>query len=484
MASRNGWIPAAAPRNDQDGATRMTSLSIALAKVDALPATRVTDDTSILTLKRLAFEPLVTWHEGHAGPGLFGSWTHDAGGRRWDFRIRDGAAFHDGTPFVAGHVLDFVEGILASVDMFGMKWSYARYLAHARLSAPDPRTIRVDCEHPFADILDVFSEFHVPRLAADGRATLGTGRYRIVELAPGERAVLEAAGPAPGGVRRIVLDCVPDPGERWRRLRAGVVDAAMQLDHLDLPPSRDPPWRWLSATSTLSVMYYLNCAGGAFASPAARMAANLAVDKDALVREVFHGLAVPSSTVVSPAHLGMATAGLSPIPFDPARARALLDAAGGPRDLLLRTPTHMPERSPEISRFVAAALERVGFRVAIETEADRPEYARQVGRKRIGDLAIFDSSPHSTFRVLDDKVSSAQRAVWWQGYHDDQVQALIAAANAAVDAGAREAAYAACLRRLHANPPWLYVAHPVALAASRPDAPALSLDAKGTLAIG
>ena len=36
------------------------------------------------------------------------------------------------------------------------------------------------------------------------------------------------------------------------------------------------------------------------------------IGDDALVREVFHGLAVPSSTVVSPAHLGMATAGVAP----------------------------------------------------------------------------------------------------------------------------------------------------------------------------
>jgi peptide/nickel transport system substrate-binding protein len=462
----------------------MTRLSIALAKVDALPATRVTDDTSILTLKRFAFEPLVTWDNGHARPGLFGAWRHDATGQRWEFRIRDGAVFHDGTPFVAGHVLDFVDGILASVDMFGMKWSYARYLARTRISAPDPRTIRVDSEHPFADILDVFSEFYVPRVAPDGRATLGTGRYRIADLVPGAHAVLEAAGPGAGGVERIVLDCVPDAAARWQRLCEGRVDAAMQLDHMERPPERDGRWRWLTATSTLSVMYYLNCASGPFASPEARLAANLAVDKDALMRDVFHGLAVPSASIVSPAHLGMATAGVAPIPHDPERARALVEAAGVSRDLLLRTPTHMPERSPEISRFVAASLERIGFRVTIETETDRPEYARQVGRKRIGDLAIFDSSPHSTFRVLDDKISSAQRAVWWQGYHDDETQTLIAAANATVSPEAREAAYAACLRRLRQNPPWLYIAHPVALAAARPDAPPLALDAKGTLAIG
>ena len=44
----------------------MSDLVITMAKVDALPPTRVTDDTSILTIKRLVFEPLVNWDRGHA----------------------------------------------------------------------------------------------------------------------------------------------------------------------------------------------------------------------------------------------------------------------------------------------------------------------------------------------------------------------------------------------------------------------------------
>jgi peptide/nickel transport system substrate-binding protein len=95
----------------------MSDLVITMAKVDALPPTRVTDDTSILTIKRLVFEPLVNWERGHAYPGLFASWTHDAEGRRWHFQIRPDAVFHDGVPCRAAHVLDFIEGILASVDM-------------------------------------------------------------------------------------------------------------------------------------------------------------------------------------------------------------------------------------------------------------------------------------------------------------------------------------------------------------------------------
>lgn len=462
----------------------MSDLVIAMAKVDALPPTRVTDDTSILTIKRLVFEPLINWDRGHAFPGLFCSWTHDAEGRRWQFQLRPDAVFHDGVRCRAGHVLDFIEGILASVDMFGMKWSYARYLGPTRLSAASDSVVLVESEHPFADILDIFSEFYIARIAPDGRATLGTGPYGFADLVPHAQAVLEARDGHSAFMRRITINCLPNAAARWNCLQQGHADVAMQLDHMEQPPSGDSRFRWLSEVSTLSVMYYLNCLSGPFVAPEARLAANLAVDKEALVREIFGGHAAVSSTIVGPAHLGMAAGTIAPIAYDPDRARALLDASSVSRDLLLRTPTHMPEHAPTISHFVAGALQRVGFHVRIETELDRPEYARQVGRKEIGDLAIFNSSPHSTFRVLDDKISSVSQAIWWQGYHDSKVQKLISAASHSVAPAEREVAYAACLRRLNENPPWLYLVNPISLVAARLDAPPIALDAKGTISVG
>ena len=87
----------------------------------------------------------------------------------------------------------------------------------------------------------------------------------------------------------------------------------------------------------------------------------------------------------------------------------------------------MPEHAVKISLFVAASLEAVGFMVSIEVETNRPEYARSIGlRKEIGDLALFDSTPNSTFRVLDDKVSSEARNTWWLGYHDEECRDYLA----------------------------------------------------------
>ena len=47
----------------------------------------------------------------------------------------------------------------------------------------------------------------------------------------------------------------------------------------------------------------------------------------------------------------------------------------------------------------------------------------------------------------------------------------------------RETAYAACLRYLARNPPWLYLVHPVVVTGLRPGIPGLALDNRGVLGV-
>jgi peptide/nickel transport system substrate-binding protein len=460
----------------------MTTLSISLEKVDFLLPTRVTDDTSVLTLKNLVFEPLVRWENGFVRSALFSHWEHANGGRVWRFHIRSGAVFHDGKPCAANDVIGFVDGILDAVDTFGMKWSYARYLKDARITAEADGIVRVENPEPIADILDIFSEFYICRVDAAGQPVLGTGRYRVTEFEAGKRAVLERHGLS-SGPERIVATASRHAETRYELLKSGEVDAALNLERVEAKLDFNPDFAWGQAVNTLSVMYYLNCQEGVFRSADARLAVNHAVDTAAIARDIFHGLAVPSATIVSPFHLGAATAGLSPIAYDQDRAKRLLDQVDQTNAIKLRTPTFMPERAPEMSRFVADALRDVGFSVDVEVEEDRPEYARQIGRKEMGDMAIFDSSPHSTYRILNDKISSATKAVWWQGYDDAQIEALIKAANSSVTDAERGAAYARCLIRLQENPPWLYLVHPIDVFAARKGIEGLSIDHKGTLNI-
>lgn len=453
-----------------------TEFRIALENVDFRLPTQVTDDNSVLALKSLAFEPLVRWQpNGQVTPGLFASWK-SADSRDWSFYIRDNAIFHDGEPCTADSIVTYIQGFLNSRDYFGMSWSYARYFAHTTFDAEGDRIVRIRNTEPFADLLNVLNDFWPSRIGKDGKPTIGTGMYRVTEFERRDgigSATLQLAsrtGHSMSYPDRVIAVHEPNAEERLKLLHLGHVDAALNLERVENLGVLDfaPALNWGRVTSTLSAMFFLNCTEGIFASPTARLAANLAVNNAALVEEVYHGFASPATTVVSPLHLGYEEAGLQPIPHDPVAARELLRQHDTTTPIVLRTPEYMPEHAQRISKFVASSLEAVGFTVKVELETDRPEYARSIGlRKYIGDLALFDSTPNTTFRVLDDKISSANHATWWLGYHDEKFQLLFAKARAALTDADRAKAYAACLKRVQHNPPWLYVAHPHVVWATR-----------------
>lgn len=453
-----------------------TALRIVLENVDFRLPTQVTDDNSVTALKSLVLEPLLRWQPGGGvKPGLFATWTHSEDGKIWNFTIRENAVFHDGSFCTAQDIVTYIEGLLTSRDYFDMPWSYSRYFKQSQITAEDVRTVRIANPEPFADVLDILCEFWPVRLAEDGKPVLGTGPYKVTEFERTNgfgRAILQGVDlKRHNGPHVIIATHEPDGSKRLKLLKDGKVDVALNLERAEDLGLIDfgPAVQWGRVTSTLSAMFYLNCTQGLFRSEEARLAANLAIDSKGLVKNVYKGLALPSTTIVSPFHLGSAKADLDPIPFDPDRARKLLEPLDSSTPIVLRTPTYMPEHAQKIARFVASSLRAIGLTVEVQVEENRPEYARSIGlRKQIGDLALFDSTPNSTFRVLDDKISSESRNTWWLGYHDEDVQILIHKARNEVEDGRRRLAYARCLKRLQENPPWLYIAHPDVVWASKP----------------
>ncbi|KAK1671243.1 hypothetical protein BDP55DRAFT_560944 [Colletotrichum godetiae] len=450
-------------------------LRLCLENVDFRLPTQVTDDNSVTVLKSLVFEPLLRWQpHGCVRPGLFDRWEHSPDARVWHFHIRNNAFFHDNEPCRAKDVVNYIQGLLDSRDYFGMQWSYSRYFAQTKFSAEDDRTVKVVNAEPFADIEGVLCEFWPSRIDKHGKPILGTGPFRVVEFEREEgtgRAVLHRLNPTRhGSPHTIIATMESSAAKRLRLLREGDVDAALNLERVDDLNllDFDSSLRWGRVTSTLSAIYYLNCTEGVFASPDARLAVNLALDNDALVKEVYCGFAKSSATIVSPYHLGFSESKLQPISYDPDRAIDLLKDFDKSTPLVLRTPIYMPEHAQKISKFVASSLQCIGFEVEIKVETNRPEYARQIGlKKEIGSLALFDSTPNSTFRVLDDKISSSSHATWWLGYHDAEVQNLFHDARNKIGYEDRAVAYARTLRRLQENPPWLYIGHPDVIWATR-----------------
>ena len=100
---------------------------------------------------------------------------------------------------------------------------------------------------------------------------------------------------------------------------------------------------------------------------------------------------------------------------------------------------------PQVARLIQEQLAQIGIRVRIDEEKDRPNNVRDASQKRIGHMALFDSSPLSTYRVLREKISSEIQGLWWQGVEDRSADQLIALANQIVLEPDRRTAYDRCL---------------------------------------
>src|SRR5713226_7045519 len=99
LAAVSVSLAVAAPASTRPhyGATLRVSIREAPASLD--PATSPAGMFALPSLSRLIFETLVTLDaRGQAQPALSTSWQADPGNQRWQFSIRRGVTFHDGTP--------------------------------------------------------------------------------------------------------------------------------------------------------------------------------------------------------------------------------------------------------------------------------------------------------------------------------------------------------------------------------------------------
>lgn len=462
----------------------MNELRIAQSQVDLLQPEFTTDQPDLQTILALVYEPLMHWRGGRVTPGLITSFEVRDDGRLWLLTIRDDARFHDGSPCTSEHVAQSLERMRGAGGSFGMGGVYSPYLEPLSFEPVRRTQLQVESSSPTGDLADIFAAVYVGKHTGSADPPLGTGPFRLEEYAEGELLRLSSVDRPDHDSQfsELTVSQMESASDRHDALLNDQVDLATGLELLPSIPENDG-LTWQKSTNTLSVTGFLNGYEGPFSQPQARLAINLAVDVDEIIDNVWPGLAEPAATVVSPFHFGFSDA-LHPHGYDPERAKKLFDACDMPDELLLRTPLVIPDRAPQVAALIKEHLARIGIRARIEEETDRPKYAMDTSRKRIGHIALFDSSPLSTYRVLQEKISSKTQGLWWQGVTDSMADQLIDAAHLTVDNRKRREAYGRCLSWLHHNPHWLYLYHPIKLFAHRPDLSGIDMDHAGLLRLG
>lgn len=311
-------------------------------------------------------------------PWLATSWEQpDA--LTWIFHLRDGVSFHDGRPLEAADVVWTLESLMDSKLAGVISSKGGSFDAVDRVEVRDRLTVVVHMKRPDPGLLFNMSDGLfgvVPRGAGSdfGLHPVGSGPYRFVSQVQDKEVVLERfAGSWSDGlggngqrsrtdIQRLQFNVVPDTITSALELQKGSADAASNVLTLDMVYALRNSPGIETASGTGSNVWYLNfnVEDPLLRDKRVRQAVALAMDKPAIVAALWRGHARLADSLLPPGHWAAASeAELAQYPHDPARAAALLQAAGftaGNDGIRLRLTLKIS--TDETTRLLAAVLQQ------------------------------------------------------------------------------------------------------------------------------
>jgi peptide/nickel transport system substrate-binding protein len=405
-------------------------------------------------------------------PGLATSWRA-VDPTTWEFRLRRGVKFHDGTDLTADDVVFSIERTFQVPN--GQFRTFTQRIVGKRIV--DAHTLRLTTATPYAMVpYDLNSVFIVSRKAAagarsedfdSGKAMIGSGPFRFVRFARGDRVELarndrywESSSGKGGAWEKVVFRIVPTDPARLAGLLSGDLDAIEQVPTADLPRiRRDPKLQTAQKVSWRTIFFHLDQRSAAppgladkagrplarnpFRDMRVRQALSKAINRQAIAERLMDGAALPASNLVSPPVFGHA-ADLKPDAYDPEGARRLLGEAGYPDGfaIILASPNNRYVNDEQIAQAVAQMLARIGVRARVEALPISAYLTK--GRNAEFGFAMLGWGSFSGDLALRSLVATVNPdkgfgAFNWSSYSNPRVDELLERAFASVGEKQREA---------------------------------------------
>ena len=403
-------------------------------------------------------------------PGLAESWqTIDD--LTWEFKLRRGVKFHDGSEFTAADVAFSIErpGIINTPGGFTI---FTRSITEKIIV--DPYTIRLKTATPYpnlpidmAGLIIVSSKAAKGAVAADfdsGKATIGTGPWKFVRYIKGDRIELARNDNYWGAKppwEKVTFRLITSDPSRIAALLSGdvqMIEVVPPADYAKLKVNKDIT----IFTTTSNRMIHLHLDSNRDKSPfvtdkagkplernpfkdaRVRKAVSKAINRNAIVERVMDGLALPAGQLVPEGFFGV-SASLKPEPFDPEGARKLLAEAGYPEGfaITLHGPNNRYVNDDQIVQAVAQMLTRVGIATRVETLPFSVYVSRANKLEFSAALLGWGVSTGEATYPLRSLIATYNQAkglgTWnWGRYSNPQMDALLEQGLATVDNAKRE----------------------------------------------
>jgi peptide/nickel transport system substrate-binding protein len=341
-------------------------------------------------------------------PQMAEGYTVSPDGLTTTIRLREGLAWHDGTPVTA-------EDCIASLKRWAVRDSLGQKLAAAvaEWRVIDARTFAIVLKEPFGAVIEAIGKpsvvvpFMMPRRIAEtdpfkqADEVMGSGPFMFKrdEWKPGDRVVYvrnpayrprpEPASGLAGGkvakVDRVEWVWIPDPQTQVNALINGEIDLIESVAHDLLPVLAPQPRVRITRSSAVNqYQFRMNWSHPPFNDVRLRQAAMLALSQADMLEGIignkdYYRPCKALFTCGGPYETMVGMDGL--VEGDVAKARELVQAAGydGTRVVLVAPSdlTVLANAGP----IMKAALEKAGFRVDLQV-SDWQTMATRLGAKR------------------------------------------------------------------------------------------------------
>ncbi len=402
----------------------------------------------------------------NAKPSLAAAWTVSPDGKTYRFSLRKGVKWHDGKDFSSA---DVQYSLLEVVAKLHPRASPVFKELGMQIDAPDPQTVVITLQKPYAPFLSQLTVFDAPMLPRhlyDGTAVVtnpanqkpvGTGPFKFAEWKRGSSIRLVRNDQYWDGdkpfLESIIFQVIPQPTNRVPALQAGEIDEL--LDYYTPKPEVPRiladkglvPRRGVNIPAVYFLMF--NTRAPVLARKESRHALAFAIDRNRLVKQVMNGLARPGAGAFGDGFKWLFNDEVSyakKYPLDPARAKALVTKLGmKPGETTLRMPFDASRAQMRaLSQILQDNLRQIGLEVKLEP-LERSVYYDRVFAKKDFDMTLGSyfsaGDPAIGYTRLYNTYAGTAPNTNASGYANPKVDEMLARAASLVDRDARASVY-------------------------------------------
>ena len=433
-------------------------------------------DGDTIDVLQQCFEGLVQWSpENKVVPCLAEKWDISKDGLTYTFHLRPGVKFQDGSTVTASDVYYSMHRALEPKLQSSVALTYLGDIVGAQelgsgkaadlpgVKVVDPQTVAITITKPKAYWIYTLTyptgyvlskaeaKDGVALSAEDDAKGAGTGAFQVKSYLPDSKVTLTANAGYWGGAPKIAgieRPVVIDAGTRHDLYVRGDVDMLQFMSPGDVAhDGADAKLKGQIQQFPRAATYYLGLnlkAFPAFADPRVRQALASAIDKKKIVQVVFDGKRDVAEDILPKGIPGFDPA-FHGIPYDPAKAKALLAAAGHPNGVgLPPIPLTYRQSEPALSKTVDLIRQMWSDTLGVKVQPSVSEWTAMLDREDHNQLECYHIrwaadylDPQDYYSVLLRTNGPENHVVW----SSPQFDALCDAADVSQNPPARAALY-------------------------------------------